>query len=205
MATVGDGDGKKSRWPRILVPALIGTAVVLIASAIGLSATTKANSPSAAPSASSAPQSSCERLASRVQVRQVSGAIVFPDVSYSVEDAGDRPRVDLAGSFQGVIEEGKRVVVIVQADPGSYDSTPGHHPGDGRYYYEQELRVDEQTHCWSALSLTPAYSGSRGLAWHIYLVLVPADFSVTSVSARNQVEDGLFKSLHILALFTVNT
>jgi hypothetical protein len=202
VATVENGDGERSKWPRILVPALIGVAVVLIASAIGFSATTQANSPSASPSA---PEGSCERLASRADVRQTSGAIVFPDVSYSIGDAGDRPRIDLAGSYRGIIDEGKRVVVIVQADPGSYDSTPGHHPGDGHYYYERELRVDEQAHCWSALSLNTAYSGSRGLAWHIYLVLVPADFSVTSVSARNQVEEGLFKNLDVLAIFTVKT
>ncbi|MEU8270708.1 hypothetical protein AB0B89_26560 [Sphaerisporangium sp. NPDC049002] len=202
MAIVDNGDGKTAGWPRVLVPALIGTAAVLIASAIGYSATTPGKSPPSAPVAS---QSSCERLASRVPVRQVSAAIVFPEVSYAVDDAGDRPRIDLAGSYRGTIDEGMRVAVIAQADPRSYDSTPERHPGDGRYYYEQELQVDEEAHCWSALSLNPAYRGSSGLVWHIYLVLVPADFGVTSVSARNEVEDAVFNGLDVLAAFTVRT
>ncbi|MEV7970175.1 hypothetical protein AB0O34_29940 [Sphaerisporangium sp. NPDC088356] len=203
MATVDNGDGKKSGWPRILVPALIGTAAVLIASAIGYSATTPVKSPSLAPPTAS--RGSCERLASPLPVRQVSAAIVFPEVSYAIDDGGDRPRIDLAGSYRGAIDEGKRVAVIAQADPRSYDSTPEHHPGDGRYYYEQELRVDEEAHCWSALSLNPAYNGSNGLVWHIYLVLVPADFGVTSVSARNEVEEGVFNGLDVLAALTIHT
>lgn len=93
----------------------------------------------------------------------------------------------------------------MRADPRSYDSTPEHQPGDGRYYYEQELQIDEQAHCWSAMSLNPAHSGSSGLVWHIYLALVPADFGVTSVSARNEVEDGVFNGLDVLAAFTVRT
>jgi hypothetical protein len=202
VATVDSGDGKRSGWPRVIVPAVVGAAAVLIASAIGYSATTEANSPQSMPPPSAG---SCDRLPSKAFVRQMSGAIVFPEASYAIDEAGDRPRIDLAGSYQGVVDEGKRVVVIAKADPGSYDSTPERHPGDGRYYYEQELQVDEQAHCWSAMSLTPSYGGSKGLVWHIYLVLVPADFSVTSVSARNQVEDGVFKTLEALAVFTVKT
>jgi hypothetical protein len=202
MATVDNGDGKRSGLARIVVPALIAAAAVLIASAIGYSATTGASVPSSITSAS---EQSCERLAERVLVRQVSRAIVFPEVWYALDEAGDRPRIDLSGSYQGDIQEGKRVAVIAQADPGSYDSTPEHRPGDGRYYYEQQLQVDEVGHCWSAPSLTLAYSGSKGLVWHIYLALVPADFSVTSVSARNQVEDGVFRTLEVLAVFTVKT
>ncbi|WP_248964783.1 hypothetical protein [Sphaerisporangium perillae] len=184
------------------MPALVGAAVLLIASAIGYSATTRTGSLSPAPSAS-AP--TCDQPPSRVPVRQGSGTIVFPEVSYAIDHSGDRPRIDLAGSYQGAIEEGKRVAVIVRADPGSHDSSPGRHPGDGRYYYERDLQLDEVAHCWTALSLSPAYTGSEGLLWHIYLVLVPADFTVMSVSARDQVEDGVFKTLEVLADFTVTT
>lgn len=151
------------------------------------------------------PEGPCERLSARPPVRQISKVVVFPEVWYDIDDAGDRPRVDLAGSYQGVIDEARRIAVIARADPGSYDPGAGRPHGDGRYYYEQELRLDEEGRCWSAMSLEPAYDGSRGLVWHIYLALVPADFSVTSLSARNQVEDEVFKSLEILAEFTVPT
>ncbi|MFC4592253.1 hypothetical protein [Sphaerisporangium corydalis] len=213
MATVGngngDGDGKRPGWRRIMVPALVGTAVVLIASAIGYSATTQPAPPPSDPAVSGASpeeaaERSCEPLPSRANVHQMSDTITFPEISYSVDEAGDRPRIDLAGTYRGDIDEGRRIAVIARADPGSRDAGPEHRPGDGHYYYVQELQVDEEAHCWSALSLNPADSGSRGLDWHLYLVLVPVDFGVTSVSARNQVEDGVFEELESLAVFRVN-
>ncbi|MDH2430872.1 hypothetical protein [Sphaerisporangium sp. TRM90804] len=197
---VGSGEGAGPGWARVMVPALIGAAAVLIASAVGFSGSTRAVSPS--PGAAAGP---CELLASRTAVRQHDQAVTFPEVSYTVDGTGGRPRIDLAGTYQGVIGEGMRVVVVAQADPRSRDSTPERRPGDGRFYYQRELRVDVETRCWSALSLAPGYPGSSGLVWHLYLALVPADFPVTSVSARNQVLDGVFAHLQILAILTVPT
>ncbi|WP_380851196.1 hypothetical protein [Sphaerisporangium dianthi] len=179
---------------------------MLIVSAIGYSATTRTDPVSAVPSASAR---SCEQPPSRALVRPGGGAVTFPDVSYAIEDVGGRPRIDLAGSYEGVIDEGERVAVIVRADIGSYDSASGGPPGEGRYYFQRELQLDEEAHCWTALSLSPALSlssahhGAEGPLWHIYLVLVPADFAVTSVSTRGQVEGGVFTTLEVLADFIV--
>jgi hypothetical protein len=203
VASADSGGGGRSRWPRFLMPTVLaGAALVLIALAVGFSATTRAGGPAPAPSSS---EGGCERLEARPRVRQVSRTVVFPEVWYAVDRSGGRPRIDLAGGYQGVVGEGRRIAVIVRADFGSYDPETGRPYGDGRYYYEREIRLDEETGCWSAMSLDPAYGGAPGMVWHVYLVLVPADFGVTSVSARNHVEDEVFAAQETLAEFTVPT
>ncbi|RCG31246.1 hypothetical protein DQ384_10955 [Sphaerisporangium album] len=197
-----EDDGKASRRLRVVAAVLVGAAVLLILSAVGHSASAP---PAVAPAPSPGPGSGCERLPYRAAVRQVGAAIVFPEVSYAIDRTGDRPRIDLSGSYRGDLPEERRIAVITRPDPASYDSSPGHRPGDGHYYYQRELRVDREARCWSAVSFGGVYSGSAGLAWQVYFALVPADFGVTSVSARNHVDEGVLASLEILASFTVQT
>ncbi|GII81863.1 hypothetical protein Sru01_68450 [Sphaerisporangium rufum] len=209
MAGLGDGSGRGggaqppagggngSRWPRVVVPVLAGAAVLLIISALGFAGPSRPG-PVQPPA-----EGSCRRLPLPVPVRQESETVVFPEASYLVDDAGGRPRIDLAGSYRGSVAEGMSIAVISQARSGLPDAMAERHLGDGRYYYQQELRLDERTSCWSAASLSPARDAAGGLLWRIFLVMVPADFGVTAVAAGNEVAERTFKELEVLAVLTI--
>ncbi|MET8162534.1 hypothetical protein ABZT47_39780 [Sphaerisporangium sp. NPDC005289] len=185
------------------MPVLVMIAMVLIVSAIGDSAAAPISS---GPPVASASPSWCDQPPSRALVRPGGGAAVtFPEVSYAVDHMGGRPRIDLGGSYQGVVDEGERVAVIMREPAGSYDRVAGDLPGEGGYFYQGEVRLDERAHCWTALALGSrlAWSPAGRPVWHVYLVLVPVDFAVMSVSARGRVEDGVFSALRVLADFLV--
>ncbi|MFC7385068.1 hypothetical protein [Sphaerisporangium rhizosphaerae] len=184
------------------MPVLVMIAMVLIVSAIGDSAAAPTSS---GPPVASASPSWCDQPPSRALVRPGGGAVTFPEVSYAVDHAGGRPRIDLGGSYQGVVDEGERVAVIMREPAGSYDRVAGDLPGEGGYSYQGEVRLDERAHCWTALALGSrlAWSPAGRPVWHVYLVLVPVDFAVMSVSARGRVEDGVFSALRVLADFLV--
>lgn len=83
------------------------------------------------------------------------------------------PSAAVGGRLSGQPAAGRRFVGAAWADPATTDSTPAHHPGNGRFYPGEVLELTDQN-CFTVQPYNIGYGGYSGITTRIYVLSIDA-------------------------------
>ncbi|WP_073260277.1 hypothetical protein [Cryptosporangium aurantiacum] len=176
-------------WPRTLYAALAALAVVTLVNGVRTGVDrwpsdsekpAAAGGPCLSPAQDSVPQ--LTRLPAERSAPTRLEALAFH------LQRSDPPRMEIAAKLSEPPPDGTIVQMLERADPNTVDSTPGHNPGNGRYYPRPSIRTVGS--CVYVPENQIGYAGFAGMRLRYVVVLLPERFA-SSIVTDSQAADGL--------------
>ncbi|TQS45436.1 hypothetical protein [Cryptosporangium phraense] len=171
-------------WPRVVYAAIAVLAAVAVADGVRAVADREPDPATAAAAPCITPAQE-----TTAQLTKPTGTtpVTLTEVAYHLQRV-DPPRLEIAAALSGAVPDGSTVQILERADPATVDSTPEHHPGNGRYYPRPSIR--SVGGCVYVPQNQIGYAGFAGMRLRYTVVLLPARFA-DSIVADSHAGDGL--------------